>query len=63
MHSDSDGATIEAKLALEQVRLYYEYTTKVSALDGVWSAASAWALADPRQACAQQRLQLTRMPD
>ncbi|XP_037093940.1 uncharacterized protein LOC119113812 isoform X2 [Pollicipes pollicipes] len=29
MHSDSDGATIEAKLALEQVRLCYDYSAKM----------------------------------
>ncbi|XP_037074588.1 mite allergen Lep d 7-like [Pollicipes pollicipes] len=29
MHSDADGATIEAKLVLEQVRLCYDYTAKV----------------------------------
>ena len=29
MHSDCDGATIEAKLVLEQVRLCYDYSAKV----------------------------------
>ena len=29
MHSDSDGATIEAKLALQQVRLCYDFSAKV----------------------------------